>query len=330
MDSPESGNDLRRHVFDWDDLQIFHAVATTGSMSAAASALGCQQSTVSKRMRQLESRLGSQLIERRAAGIVLTPAGETALDFVLTMQRSAQQLENQVSGRDRAMEGEVVLRAPDGLSTYWLARQMPEFMRVNPAIDVKLVSDQSPTVGDNAAPLSITFVPEKGMDVRASELGCLHYMPMASPDFINTYGAPQSLADVMHLRFLTLEQYDKKLNTWGIQASAADALIKYSFRTDISSVLFETIRYGGGIAMAPTYLAHLYPDELVVLDYEFHESIRFWLKYQPGSHEVGRVKCVGDWIEEVFNRKKNPWFRDEFCHPGEFCDITVIKPQQRG
>ena len=80
--------------------------------------------------------------------------------------------------------------------------------------------------------------------------------------------------------------------------------------------------------MAPTYLAYLYPDELVVLDYEFHQSMRFWLKYQPGSHEIGRVKCVGDWITELFDRKKNPWFRDEFCHPREFSGITVIEPQQ--
>ena len=328
MDSPETGNDLRRHVFDWDDLQIFHAVATTGSMSAAASALGCQQSTVSKRMRQLESRLGSQLIERRAAGVVLTEAGEKALDFVLTMQRSAQQLENQVSGRDRAMEGQVVLRAPDGLATYWLARHIPEFMRIHPTIDLKLVNDQSPSIGDHAAHLSITFVPEKAMDVRAEELGTLHFVPVASRDFFNTYGAPQSLTDVANLRFLTLEQYDKDLNSWGFQANATNSIIKYSFRTDISSVLFETIRYGGGIAMAPTYLAHLYPDELVVLDYEFHQAMRFWLKYQPGGHDIGRVKCVGDWITKLFDRKENLWFRDEFCHPSEFSGITVIKPQQ--
>ena len=87
MDSQQTAISLRRNVFDWDDLQIFHAVATTGSMSSAAAALGCQQPTVSKRMRQLESRLGAQLIDRRADGIVLTQAGEAALDYVRTMQR---------------------------------------------------------------------------------------------------------------------------------------------------------------------------------------------------------------------------------------------------
>jgi DNA-binding transcriptional LysR family regulator len=327
LTSPESGNDLRRNLFDWDDLQIFHAVATTGSMSAAAAALGCQQSTVSKRMRQLESRLGSQLIERRAAGIVLTPAGESAFDYVLTMQRSAQQLEMRVAGRDKALAGEVVLRGPDGLSTYWVARHIPEFQRINPAIDLKLVGDQSAATAENAAALAITFMPEKSMEVRAEPLGTLHYMPVASREFITTYGAPRSLADVMTLRFLTLEQYDRSLALWGEKAEAADSLIKYSFRTDISSVLFETIRHGGGIAMAPTYLASLYPDELVVLDYDFHQDVRFWLKYMPGSQGIGRIKCVGDWIADLFDRRSNPWFREEFCHPREFCDIEVIRPQ---
>jgi len=327
VDSQETDIGLRRNLFDWDDLQIFHAVATTGSMSAAAHALGCQQSTISKRIRQLESRLGSQLIERRAGGVMLTPAGENAFDYVVTMQRSAHQLEAQIAGRDRAMEGDVTLRGPDGLSTYWVARHVPEFQRINPAIHLKLIGDQSAAVGENLASLAITFVPEKGMDTQAELLATLHYMPVASREFIETYGAPRSLADVMNLRFATLEQYDRSLSLWGEKAEAADTLIKYSFRTDLSSVLFEVVRHGGGIAMAPTYLAALYADELVVLDYDFHQDIRVWLKYMPGSQGIGRIKCAGDWIADIFSRRHNPWFREEFCHPREFCDIDVIRPQ---
>lgn len=318
---------LRRNLFDWDDLQIFHAVATTGSMSAAAAALGCQQSTISKRIRQLESRLGSQLIERRAGGIMLTPAGESAFDYVLTMQRSAHQLEAEIAGRDRAMEGEVTLRGPDGLSTYWVARHLPEFQRINPAIDLKLIGDQAATSGDNFASLAITFLPEKDMNIHAENLATLHYMPVASREFIETYGAPRSLTDLLNLRFATLERYDRSLALWDQKVEAADALIKYSFRTDLSSVLFEVVRHGGGIAMMPTYMAALYADELVVLDYDFHQDMRVWLKYMPGNQGIGRIKCVGEWIADIFSRRSNPWFREEFCHPHEFCDIDVIRPQ---
>jgi DNA-binding transcriptional LysR family regulator len=328
VDSQETTLELKRNKFDWEDLQIFHAVATTGSMSAAAAALGCQQPTVSKRMRQLEARLGAILIERRAGGIALTPAGETALEYARTMQRSAQQLESRVSGQDRAAEGEVTLRVPDGLATYWLARHLPRFMQINPAIHLNVTNGPGGAGQSRAADLGITFVPEKKMDVHARALGSMHFMPVASREFINTYGAPSSAHDALNLRFLKLRQYNRDLELWGHRAAAVDAYINYAFETDVSSVLFETLRQGGGIAMVPTYLIALHSTELVVLDYDFQQDVRFWLKYSPENQHIGRIKCVGDWIEEVFDNSKNPWFRNEFCHPREFCDVDVITPQQ--
>jgi DNA-binding transcriptional LysR family regulator len=328
VDSQETTLDLKRNTFDWEDLQIFHAVATTGSMSAAASALGCQQPTVSKRMRQLESRLGAKLFERRTDGIALTAAGETALEFARTMQRSAQQLESRITGRDKAAEGEVTLRAPDGLATYWLAKHMPRFMQINPAIHLNVTHAPLLPGRGQAADLGITFVPEKGMDVQSVALGAVHYVPVASREFINTYGAPKTAHDALNLRFLKLRQYNRELELWGHRAAAVDAYINYAFETDVSSVLFETLRHGGGIAMLPTYLVALHAEELVVLDYDFQQGVRFWLKYSPENHRIGRIKCVGEWVEEVFKHSDNPWFREEFCHPREFCDVEVITPQQ--
>jgi len=60
----------------WDDLRLFLAVARTGSISGAARQLAVQHSTVSRRMRQLEAKLATRLIERKKSGYVLTPAGE--------------------------------------------------------------------------------------------------------------------------------------------------------------------------------------------------------------------------------------------------------------
>jgi molybdate transport repressor ModE-like protein len=59
-------------VFDWNDLKHFLAFARTGSMLAAAKALGVNQSTVQRRLTELEDRLGQQLIERHRGGYRLT------------------------------------------------------------------------------------------------------------------------------------------------------------------------------------------------------------------------------------------------------------------
>jgi molybdate transport repressor ModE-like protein len=63
-------------VFDWNDLKHFLPFARTGSMLAAAKALGVNQSTVQRRLTELEDRLGQQLIERHRGGYRLTELGE--------------------------------------------------------------------------------------------------------------------------------------------------------------------------------------------------------------------------------------------------------------
>ena len=322
MGSQETRVPVRRNAFDWDDLQIFHAVAVTGSMTAAGVALGMQQSTVSKRLRQLEERLGVTLVERNADGAPLTSAGEKAFDYVLTMQRSAKQLEASLGGMDRVLKGEVTLKVSDGLATYWMSRRLPEFLRVNPEIDLQLLSDSG--AAGRAGDLSVTFMPEKDMDTQAVSLGTVHYMPFASREFVNTYGAPKSQHEAAALRFMKMATYQRDLDLWSDRVGAVDAYIDYSMQTDVSSVLFETLRHGGGVAMAPTYLAALYPDELVILDYEFRQNVRFWLKFQPESARAARVKRVGDWVKDCFDRQAYPWFRDEFVHPSEFSGIEIV------
>ena len=56
----------------WDDLQVFLAVAESGSLSAAAKRLRLTQPTVSRRVAELESTLGESLFVRSAEGLAIT------------------------------------------------------------------------------------------------------------------------------------------------------------------------------------------------------------------------------------------------------------------
>lgn len=60
----------------WDDLRIFLHIGRTGTLSAAASALGLSHATVFRRLARLEAELGVRLFERTRAGYALTAAGE--------------------------------------------------------------------------------------------------------------------------------------------------------------------------------------------------------------------------------------------------------------
>ncbi len=73
----------------WDDARIFLTVAREGSISSAAKRLGVQHSTVSRRIRALEQKLATPLVERKASGYVLTEAGEE-------LKQSASRIENEL------------------------------------------------------------------------------------------------------------------------------------------------------------------------------------------------------------------------------------------
>jgi DNA-binding transcriptional LysR family regulator len=70
-----------RNMFDWTDLKYFLAVARHHSTIAAGKALGLSQSTVHRRLNELERRIGRQLVTRQPSGYRLTELGETLLPY---------------------------------------------------------------------------------------------------------------------------------------------------------------------------------------------------------------------------------------------------------
>ena len=84
-------------MFNWDDLKHFLAVARHGSTTAAGRAMKVDQSTVQRRLAELEHRIGQPLVERRATGYRLTTYGHELLPHaerveqqMLALQRFVQ------------------------------------------------------------------------------------------------------------------------------------------------------------------------------------------------------------------------------------------------
>ncbi|HRP97549.1 MAG TPA: LysR family transcriptional regulator [Rhodocyclaceae bacterium] len=110
---------------DFDELEIFHAVATHGGVSRAAQALHRVPSNVTTRVRQLEQRLGVTLFHRRGRGLALSAEGRVLLGYAERLLRLAAEAESAVrSGRALgvfrlgALESTAGSRLPPILSRY--------------------------------------------------------------------------------------------------------------------------------------------------------------------------------------------------------------------
>mgnify|MGYP006273944393 CR=1 FL=1 len=313
----------RAQIFDWDDLRIFHALVSAGSMNAAARRLGIGQPTVSRRIEQLETRIGARLVTRGADGVELTDVGERIWTQVQIMQSTAGDIERIAHQADRADAGSVRVSAPEGLAGYWISRHLPSFMEANPRITVELITRIEGETAPEPADIMLQMTESKRMSLVATDLATLHYTSFASRRYLDTYGAPSGLGDVLNHRIGDLASYGQQRDHWPKEANAIKEMMKPTLRTDSSLSLVEATRSGAVIAMLPTYAARLEPD-LIHVDMELTVPITLWMVYHPDQRRVTRVRKMLDWLREIFDSARYPWFRKDFVAPGEFGETETV------
>lgn len=126
-------------MFDWDDLKAFLAVARTGSTLSAATQMGVNQTTVSRRLERLEQTVCVKLFERGQGGSRLTEAGRELLTEAERVERAAQRFALRAAGRSRSAAGVLRVTATEFLAHYVLMRGLALFREQHPEIQVDLI-----------------------------------------------------------------------------------------------------------------------------------------------------------------------------------------------
>lgn len=127
--------------FDWNDLKYFLTVAREKSIPAASKTLKVNQSTVLRRIDQMEARLAMTLFVREKGSCVLTEDGNTVFLTAQRMAEQAQELELQLSGsKKHALSGNITVSASDFVVTRLLLPQLAAFSASHPDICVTFKS----------------------------------------------------------------------------------------------------------------------------------------------------------------------------------------------
>ncbi|MBA3941202.1 MAG: LysR family transcriptional regulator [Sphingopyxis sp.] len=126
---------------EWDDLRVFLAVARTGTLGAAARAIGQTQPTMGRRIRALETALGHMLFQRTREGFILTSEGEAVLAHAERMEEEALGLRRELAGSETAIEGLLRLSCSDWFGVTMLAPILVEFAAARPRVVVELLTD---------------------------------------------------------------------------------------------------------------------------------------------------------------------------------------------
>ncbi len=317
IDLPRDERELWQRL-DWNDVRTFLAVTECGSLNAAARLLGMTQPTVSRRMEEFEYRLHAKLFERTSRGIALTEAGLMVRDLAQSMARLGGSIMRDVAGHDNEQGGRVRLTAPDGIAGYLLAPRLAKFHMANPEVEISIDCGMWAGSMLEAEPdLYLEMTEEHAPDLVSIPIATLHYAAFASRDYLDLYGVPKTVAELMEHRTIRHTSHREQRATWNPKATAIGQLAQNHFVSNSSAATFQAVRAGAGIASLPTYVATIAP-ELAMLDLGPWGHPVLYLRHHGAVEQRRRVKAVKDWVISVFDPAEQPWFRQDFIHPKDF------------
>jgi DNA-binding transcriptional LysR family regulator len=285
---------------DWTDLQIFMNAARAGSFNAAAETAPLNQSTISRRIVNLEGQLGIMLFNRTARGITLTPTGEAIIELVSEMEGKVREIEARAS-EEMGLTGVIRLWVSEGVGGYWLPPRMKEFHRRFPGITVDVqCSLQPPALGTSDVDVALSWHRPEHPDAVILSEGTMVLKPCASLDYLATHGIPRTLSDLLNHRLCDNTAFPKN-GEWKTWVDLIKRAANVSFQTNSSLALSQAALNGVGISLQPIGLQIREPT-LKMLDLEgYTPTLQFYLTSQRQSKDIPRIRALIDYIKsELF------------------------------
>lgn len=185
-------------MFDWDDLKYFLAFARSGSMLAAARALKVNQSTVQRRISELERRLGHQLVTRHMTGYRLTGSGQELCISAERVEAAVKAFESEVIASDKGLSGTIRVTTTGGVADrVRKASLIDAFHSRHPEFRLELVlSDRNLDLSIGEADLAIRAGEPKDENLVGRKIADVPWAIYASRSYIQRHGAPECATDI--------------------------------------------------------------------------------------------------------------------------------------
>jgi DNA-binding transcriptional LysR family regulator len=197
-----------------DDMSVFVAVAESGSLSGASRNLGIPLPTVSRKLAELETHLGTRLFIRSTRKLALTDAGAAYLPACKRILEQIKDAERTASGEYLSPRGDLVVTAPIVFGRLHVLPVINEFLASYPEIDVRLVlSDRNVHLIDDRVDLAVRIGALQDSSMIATHVSSVRRVVCASPPFLASVGAPKVPADLSKFVCITFDSFTSSA-TW--------------------------------------------------------------------------------------------------------------------
>ena len=286
-------------MFEWSDLRYFLAVARHGSTLAAGRALKISQSTVQRRLAELERKLGRDLVKRHTTGYRLTEFGEQMLPFAERIEHAVQTFEQHKTTIERGETGVIRLTCPEPIM-YRITQSalLDRFHVKHPGLKVEFVmSDKYLDITKGDADVALRSGDTEDAILVGKKIADSIWAIYASRQYIERHGRPESVQQLGQHALIGFEDSmaRHRAATWLSQAVPGANIVA---RVNSILGLVSAVKSGVGIAPLPIALGESEAD-LVQVIAPVPELKRSWrLLTHPDLRRMPRIVAFFDFIDE--------------------------------
>jgi DNA-binding transcriptional LysR family regulator len=178
-------------------LSTFVAVATKGSLTAAAKSEGIAPAMIGRRLDALEDRLGVKLLLRTTRKVSMTAEGASFLEDCQRLITDLSSAEAAVSAGSVKATGHLRITAPAGFGRRHIAPLVPTFMALHPGVKVSLeLSDRMVDLLNEPFDCAVRVGELSDSNLVAVRLTSNQRVIIASPAYLKRAGTPKSISDL--------------------------------------------------------------------------------------------------------------------------------------
>jgi len=293
-------------MFDWNDLKYLLAVARHHSTLAASRALQVNQSTVQRRLAELERRIGRTLVVRHPTGYRLTEFGEEMLPYAERIEAAVLIAEQHIEAARRDLTGVIRVTCPEPLVFRITKSSLLErFHARYPGLRVEFVmSDRYLDIMKGDADVALRSGDTEDAELIGRKIADSLWAVYASRKYVEQHGKPESVATLSEHPLIGFEEglANHRAAIW-LKEVAPDARIVA--RNNSVLGLVYAVKSGVGIAPLPTALGDS-EEDLVRLFGPIPEMTRIWrILVHPDLRHTPRVAAFFDFVVEEIDTLKS-------------------------
>lgn len=297
----------------FDEMQAFVRVVENGGITAAAQRLGLAKSAVSRRLQDLENRLGVQLLQRTTRRISLTEDGRMFYERCLRILDELEEAERSVSSEQQRVHGLLRIAAPLSFTLRHLSPLFDEFLHRYPEVRMELdVQDREINVIEEGVDLTIRIGKLDDSSLVAKRLAPVSFVVCASPAYLERSGEPEHPEElVIHQGLAYGHLSDQRQWTlFDNHGEAHTVMPQIRMRANNGDLMLDALLAGLGIALMPTFICHreLADGRLrqILQNYTIGETAAVYALYPSRRHLPLRVRVFIDFLAERLGDNP-PW-----------------------